>query len=129
MLIAVPSISYRSAYEIAIISPFSTKCPFVQNEGQQEQDRENRLAALRKLLPAEVLSLAGFFPIAPNISPTAESEGERIDRLRSLFWYLPPADEAADLRHIYFQHAGGLPVSLCHYASSNAALIEFIAWM
>ncbi|PSR73788.1 hypothetical protein PHLCEN_2v10358 [Hermanssonia centrifuga] len=76
------------------------------NEGQQEQDREDRLAALRKLLPAEVLSLAGFFPIAPNISATPDVEAERIDRLRSLFWYLPPADEAADLRLIYFQHAG-----------------------
>ncbi|THG97365.1 hypothetical protein EW026_g4615 [Hermanssonia centrifuga] len=87
---------------------------FLQNEGQQEQDREDRLAALRKLLPAEVLSLAGFFPIAPNISATPDVEAERIDRLRSLFWYLPPADEAADLRLIYFQHAAWMynPVSL-----------------
>ncbi|EKM50390.1 uncharacterized protein PHACADRAFT_263672 [Phanerochaete carnosa HHB-10118-sp] len=77
---------------------------FLQNE-TQEQDKEDRLAALRKILPAEVLSLAGVFPVAPNIPSTPEVDAERIDRLRSLFWYLPPADEAADLRHIYFQHA------------------------
>lgn len=78
----------------------------MQNEGQQEQDREDRLAALRKILPPEVLSLAGFFPVAPNITATPEADPARLERLRGLFWYLPPADEAADLRHIYFQHAG-----------------------
>ncbi|KAF7798002.1 hypothetical protein EIP86_009212 [Pleurotus ostreatoroseus] len=87
------------------------------NEGQQEQERDDRLAALNKLLPPEVLTLAGFFPIAPNISPTTEVEAGRVDRLRSLFWYLPPADEAADLRQIYFQHAGA-PVSSLFSASA-----------
>lgn len=78
----------------------------VQNEGQQEQDREDRLAALRKILPQEILSLSGFFPVAPHINATPDLEPERLDRLRGLFWYLPTAEEAADLRHIYFQHAG-----------------------
>ena len=59
-----------------------------------------------------MLTLAGFFPIAPNISPSTEVEAGRVDRLRSLFWYLPPADEAADLRQIYFQHAGAPVFSL-----------------
>ena len=58
------------------------------------------------MLPAEILSLAGLFPIAPDITATQDLDAVRIDQLRSLFWYLPPADEAADLRHIYFQHAG-----------------------
>ena len=29
----------------------------------------------------------------------------RVERLRSLFWYLPPLDEATELRNIYYQHA------------------------
>ena len=33
-----------------------------------------------------------------------------MERLRSLFWYLPPADEAAELRQIYFQHAAWMLV-------------------
>lgn len=52
------------------------------------------------------MSLAGFFPIAPSIATAVELNDEKINRLQSLYWYLPPADEAADLRHIYFHHAG-----------------------
>ena len=65
---------------------------------------------MRSLLPPEVLSLAGFFPIAPHIPPSIDAEAERMERLRSLFWYLPPADEAAELRQIYFQHAAWMLV-------------------
>lgn len=36
----------------------------------------------------------------------------RIERLRSLFWYLPPVDEATELRHIYYQHAAWMCVHL-----------------
>jgi hypothetical protein len=72
-------------------------------------DREDRMAALHKLLPQEILSLAGLFPVSPSIPPTPDAEQERLERLRGLFWYLPPADEAADLRHNYFQHAGTIP--------------------
>lgn len=76
-----------------------------QNE-QHEQEKEDRLGALRKILPAEILSMAGFFPVAPNVSATPDMVMDRGTRLKNIYWYLPPADEAADLRHIYFQHAG-----------------------
>lgn len=100
----------------------------LQNEQVQEQAREDRLAALQKLLPPDILSLSGFFPVAPNISPTADTEVDRLERLRSLYWYLPPADEAADLRTIYFQHAGA-----SFSARPKPALTPFdlysVAWM
>lgn len=76
-----------------------------QNE-QHEQEKEDRLGALRKILPAEILAMSGFFPIAPNLPATPDLAQDRGTRLKSIYWYLPPADEAADLRHIYFQHAG-----------------------
>ena len=34
----------------------------------------------------------------------------RIERLRSLFWYLPPVEEATELRNIYYQHAAWMYV-------------------
>ncbi|KAI0343143.1 hypothetical protein BDW22DRAFT_1329101 [Trametopsis cervina] len=78
---------------------------FQQQEEQQDPNREDRMEDLRKVLPPEILSLAGLFPLAPNIPPNAEVEAERLERIRGLFWYLPPAEEAEDLKHIYFQHA------------------------
>ncbi|KAI0080184.1 hypothetical protein K474DRAFT_1590475 [Panus rudis PR-1116 ss-1] len=80
----------------------------------QDEDRDDQFANLRRILPPEVLALAGFFPIAPHIPPTLDAENNRMERLRSLFWYLPPADEAAELRRIYFQHAAWMynPISL-----------------
>ncbi|KAI0091791.1 fungal-specific transcription factor domain-containing protein [Irpex rosettiformis] len=83
---------------------------FLQNEEQQQEEprqytREDRATALKNLLPAEVLSLAGLFPVAPNIPPNEELDKTRMEKLLRLYWCLPPAEEAADLRHIYFQHA------------------------
>ena len=54
--------------------------------------------------------MSGLFPIAPHLPLTNDAETMRIERLRSLFWYLPPADEAAELRQIYFQHAAWMLV-------------------
>ena len=62
-------------------------------------------------LPPEVLALAGFFPIAPNIPPTVDAEEEKMERVRGLYWYLPPSDEAEELRHIYYTHAAWMYVS------------------
>ncbi|KAH8093729.1 fungal-specific transcription factor domain-containing protein [Cristinia sonorae] len=86
---------------------------YLQNEGSRQIDRDNRLMNLRHVLPQEVLALAGFFPVAPNIPPTVDYEMEKMERLRSLSWYLPRADEAADLRQIYYTHAAWMynPVS------------------
>ncbi|CCM00385.1 uncharacterized protein FIBRA_02415 [Fibroporia radiculosa] len=87
---------------------------FLTNESSREEDRDNRRATLRQLLPPEILALSGVFPVAPHIQPTLESESDRLERLRTLFWYLPPADEAAELRQIYYQHASWMysPMSL-----------------
>ena len=63
------------------------------------------MSALRKLLSPEVLSLSGLFPIAPSLPLTLDAQTMKLERLRSLFWYLPGVDEAAELRRIYFQHA------------------------
>ncbi|PCH44398.1 hypothetical protein WOLCODRAFT_76356 [Wolfiporia cocos MD-104 SS10] len=75
------------------------------SRSSQDDDRDHRRASLRQLLPPEILALSGVFPVAPHIPHTDESESDRLERLRTLFWYLPPADEAAELRQIYFQHA------------------------
>ena len=77
----------------------------LQNEDNKDDDRDQKLANLRKLLSPEVLALSGLFPVAPSLPLTLDAETLRIERLRSLFWYLPPVDEAAELRNIYFQHA------------------------
>lgn len=98
----------------------------LQNESSREEDRDQRQANLRQLLAPEVLALSGVFPVAPHIQPTVESESDRLERLRTLFWYLPPAAEAAELRQIYFQHAAWMYVHtsfvIClpyHYAAEN----------
>ncbi|KAI0924799.1 hypothetical protein AcW2_005572 [Taiwanofungus camphoratus] len=90
---------------------------FLTNEGSNQEDRDNRFAHLRKLLPPEVLALSGLFPVAPHIPLTPDAESDRLERLRTLFWYLPPADEAAELRQIYFTHAAWMynPVSLAQF--------------
>ncbi|KAF9820900.1 hypothetical protein IEO21_01127 [Rhodonia placenta] len=87
------------------------------NESSREEDRDQRQANLRQLLAPEVLALSGVFPVAPHIQPTVESESDRLERLRTLFWYLPPAAEAAELRQIYFQHAAWMynPMSLATF--------------
>ena len=65
----------------------------------KDDDRDQRLTNLRKLLSPEVLSLSGLFPVAPSLPLTLDAETMRIERLRSLFWYLPPVEEATGERH------------------------------
>ena len=78
-----------------------------QNESTQEEERQgdDRFTQLHQVLPPEVLTLSGVFPVAPNIHLTPFAEAQREERLRLLLAYLPPENEAAELRHIYFQHA------------------------
>lgn len=78
---------------------------YLQNEGKQEEERDDRLVNLRNCLPQEILTLSGLFPVATNIPPTVDAEADRMERLKTLFWYLPPPEEAAALRDIYYQHA------------------------
>ncbi|OCH91033.1 hypothetical protein OBBRIDRAFT_792742 [Obba rivulosa] len=76
------------------------------------------------------------FPTAPTVFPGSPSAGfafgeqdeaeraeaarleaDRAERLRVLSFYLPPVDEAAELRDIYFQHAAWMynPISRTHF--------------
>lgn len=82
-----------------------------QNEDNQDDLRDHRPSQLAKLLSPEVLSLSGLFPIAPSLPLTVDAQTMKIERLRSLFWYLPGVDEASELRRIYFQNAAWMYVS------------------
>ncbi|KAH9935858.1 uncharacterized protein BXZ73DRAFT_45387 [Epithele typhae] len=95
------------------------------NEDNKDDDRDQRLINLRKLLSAEVLALSGLFPVAPSLPLTVDAETMKIERLRSLFWYLPPMDEANELRNNYFQHAAWMynPVSMAQF--NEAAFNQF----
>ncbi|KZT70758.1 hypothetical protein DAEQUDRAFT_667064 [Daedalea quercina L-15889] len=83
------------------------------NEERREQELDNRRDNLKRMLPPEILTMAGVFPVASHLPPTLESDADRLDNLRSLFWHLPPANEAAELRQIYYTHAAWMynPVS------------------
>ncbi|OSD02999.1 hypothetical protein PYCCODRAFT_1477291 [Trametes coccinea BRFM310] len=87
---------------------------YLTNEDNEDDARDQRMSALRKLLSPEILSLSGLFPIAPSLPLTVDAHTMKIERLRSLFWYLPGLDEATELRRIYFQHAAWMynPVSV-----------------
>ncbi|KAM5532910.1 hypothetical protein V8D89_013462 [Ganoderma adspersum] len=93
---------------------------YLTNEENKDDDRDQRLTNLRKLLSPEVLSLSGLFPIAPSLPLTLDAETMRIERLRSLFWYLPPVDEAGELQKNYYQHAAWMynPVSPAQFHDS-----------
>ncbi|THH15615.1 hypothetical protein EW146_g4890 [Bondarzewia mesenterica] len=75
---------------------------FLQNEDMQEECPDDRSADLQGILPPEILEISSSFRLAPMNKQTSEAISER---LRSLYWYLPPADKAAELRDIYFSHA------------------------
>ncbi|KAI0820381.1 fungal-specific transcription factor domain-containing protein [Trametes gibbosa] len=93
---------------------------YLTNEDNQDDLRDHRLSQLSKLLSPEVLSLSGLFPIAPSLPLTVDAQTMKIERLRSLFWYLPGVDEAAELRRIYFQHAAWMynPVTMAQLNES-----------
>lgn len=84
---------------------------YLQNEERREQELDNRRDNLKRVLPQEILTMAGVFPVASHLPSTTESDADRLHNLRSLFWYLPPADEAAELRQIYYQHAAWMYVT------------------
>ena len=57
-----------------------------QNESTQEEERQgdDRFTQLHQVLPPEVLTLSGVFPVAPNIHLTPFAEAQREERLRLL---------------------------------------------
>jgi hypothetical protein len=70
----------------------------VQNEAGEDDETNNLLLNLQNILPAPVLERASALPISPTIQSDTLS-------LQTLFWYLPPATRAAELRSIYYRHA------------------------
>jgi hypothetical protein len=59
---------------------------------------DSHLQQLQNILPPEVLKRAASLPISPL--SIAENVG-----LQTLYWYLPPAEVALELRSIYYTHA------------------------
>ncbi|KAF5355299.1 hypothetical protein D9758_005984 [Tetrapyrgos nigripes] len=71
---------------------------FLQNEAGDDDETNNLLINLQNILPTQVLERASALPISPTLQPESVS-------LQTLFWYLPPASRAAELRAIYYRHA------------------------
>lgn len=61
---------------------------------------------LQNILPPEILARAASFPISA-VPHTLNAESVSI---QNLFWYLPPADKAAELRSIYYTNAAWMYV-------------------
>ncbi|KAF8885022.1 fungal-specific transcription factor domain-containing protein [Infundibulicybe gibba] len=79
------------------------------NETQDDDEQDNHLANLQTLLQPEILTRAAAFPVSPVSHP---SDHENFS-LQNLFWYLPPAEKAIELRSIYYSHAAWMynPIS------------------
>ncbi|KAF8074759.1 fungal-specific transcription factor domain-containing protein [Lyophyllum atratum] len=99
------SISGRANY----FGHVATSWYFLQNELPEDGDQGDQLATLRTVLPSDILKRASAFPISAT---NQSSESERVG-LQDLFWYLPPADKALELRSIYYSHAAWMynPIS------------------
>ncbi|KAI0629186.1 fungal-specific transcription factor domain-containing protein [Trametes polyzona] len=93
---------------------------YLTNEDNRDDSRDHRLAQLESMLSPEVLSLSGLFPIASSLPLTSDAQTMKLERLRSLFWYMPGPEEAFELRRVYFQHAAWMynPVSLAQLNES-----------
>ncbi|KAF8972626.1 fungal-specific transcription factor domain-containing protein [Flammula alnicola] len=71
---------------------------FLQNELPEEDQPDDHLVSLQNILPPEILARAASFPISPmSVSGNVG--------LQTLYWYLPPAEMALELRSIYYTHA------------------------
>jgi hypothetical protein len=64
----------------------------------EEDEQDDHLVALQTILTPEILARAASFPISP-LSAIGNVG------LQTLYWYLPPADVAHELRSIYYTHA------------------------
>lgn len=74
---------------------------FLQNEAGDEDEYDDHMLNLQNILPPEILARAASFPISA-VPHTLNAESVSI---QNLFWYLPPADKAAELRSIYYTNA------------------------
>ena len=66
------------------------------------EPKHERTHDLRNILPTDILQFSGSFPLSPISRPSDDTIKER---LRSLHWYLPPAEKAAELRDLYYMYA------------------------
>jgi hypothetical protein len=84
---------------------------FLQNELPENDDEEiERIASLQNILPPDVLGHSSAFPIGPTRLPNFDLENIH---LQNLVWYLPTADNALELKQVYYQHAAWMynPIS------------------
>ena len=68
----------------------------------EDEPKHDRTYDLRNILPADILQFSGSIPLAPLNRPSVDTVKER---LRSLHWYLPSAEKAAELRDLYYTYA------------------------
>lgn len=85
-----------------------------QNETLEDGDADDRLPALRDILPPQILGATGTFPMSLMSGPHVQLPK---DTLESMYWYLPQAAEAAALRDVYYQYAAWMYVPGPRYAS------------
>ncbi|KAJ3568149.1 hypothetical protein NP233_g5908 [Leucocoprinus birnbaumii] len=81
---------------------------FLQNEEEEEEhEADETFSNLQSILPPDILKRAANFPI----SPLAQGDD---NSLRNLFWYLPSAGTAYELRTIYYTYAAWMynPISM-----------------
>lgn len=81
---------------------------------------DDRLPALREVLPPQILSATGTFPMSLISSPHLTMPKETLE---SLYWYLPSADQAAHLRDVYYQYAAWMCVRSRITAAINRLML------
>jgi hypothetical protein len=69
----------------------------------------DRVSGLQDVLPSEILRRSAAFPFAPTNQPNFDFDDVQ---LRSLFWYLPHAHKAIELRQVYYRHAAWMYVQV-----------------
>ncbi|KIM44896.1 hypothetical protein M413DRAFT_442869 [Hebeloma cylindrosporum] len=80
------------------------------NELSEEDEQDDHLVTLQNILTPEILARAGSFPISPL--SVISNVG-----LQTLYWYLPPAEIAHELRSIYYSHAAWMynPINMVSF--------------
>lgn len=100
----VPSVlPHREIRSTSALHP-SAHLILPQNEDPETGDADDRWPSLRHLLPNELLSMTGTFPMTLLSSP-AVAGGQGKPLIESLYWHLPETTRAAELRDVYYSHA------------------------
>lgn len=100
-----------------VISPVGS-----QNEGNLDPDPDDRTAELRKILPQEIIDLGCGF----RLSPLTQLDLKTVnDRLRNLYWYLPPVEKATELYNLYYSRIAWLLVHVFNTTYSHIDPLRF----